>query len=469
MVSVKKKHEIDMLNGPLFFKILLFSLPIIASSFLQLFFNAADLVVVGNFGADKELAVGAVGATSSLTSLLMALFLGLSVGSATSVAMAVGARRNEDASRIVHTAMLTALFAGLFMAAVGWLISPHLLSLMNTDEAILPLSTLYMRIYFLGAPATLLYNFGFSIMRTLGDTRRPLIYMCISGAINVLLNLFLVIVCNLGVAGVAIATVTSLCVSAFLVIRALMRYENACRLEIGKLRFSPRHFAEMMRIGVPAGIQSMVFGLSNTLLQASVNSFGAAATAGGAAAASLESFVYVSMNSVSQASTAFSGQNYGAGKYDRIKRTIFCCLVIVTLVGSLVSGIMLIFQEQFVGAYLPEAPEALPYAYDRMKSVMLFYFLCGIMEVFLGGLRGLNVSFLPMVATVVGVCGLRLLWIYTVFPHPVFHSIGGLFACYPISWIITAAFHMCCFIHYFRLRSKNRRNTSLSGDAGDLA
>lgn len=462
MVSVKKKHEIDMLNGPLFFKILLFSLPIIASSFLQLFFNAADLIVVGNFGAEKELAVGAVGATSSLTSLLMALFMGLSVGAAAAVAMAVGARRDGDASKIVHTAMLTALYAGLFMAVVGWVISPYLLVLMNTDAAILPLSTLYMRIYFLGAPATLLYNFGFSIMRTLGDTRRPLVYMCVAGVINVLLNLFLVIVCNLGVAGVAIATVSSLCVSAFLVIRALMRYENACRLELRKLRFSPRHFVEMMRIGIPAGIQSMVFGLSNTLLQASINSFGAAATAGGAASASLESFCYVSMNSVSQAATAFSAQNYGAGKYDRIKRVIFHCLIIVTLVGTLVSGTMMIFQEQFVGAYLPDAPDALPFAYERMAAVMMFYFLCGIMEIFLGGLRGLNVSFLPMVATVVGVCGLRLLWIFAVFPLPAFHTIGGLFLCYPISWIITAAFHMCCFIYYFRLRLKTARTVSAS-------
>ncbi len=466
MVSVKKKHEIDMLNGPLFFKLLLFSLPIIASSFLQLFFNAADLIVVGNFGADKELAVGAVGATSSLTSLLMALFLGLSVGAGTAVAMAVGAKRDEDASRIVHTAIVTAFFAGLFMAAVGWVISPHLLLLMNTDAAILPLSTLYMRIYFLGAPATLLYNFGFSIMRTLGDTRRPLIYMCVAGVINLLLNLFLVIVCNLSVAGVAIATVTSLCVSAFLVLRAMMRYENACRLELGKLSFSPRHFADMMRIGVPAGIQSMVFGLSNTLLQASINSFGAAATAGGAAAASLESFCYVAMNSVSQAATAFSGQNYGAGKYGRIKRVIGCCLILVTLVGLLVSGTMMLFKEQFVGAYLPDAPDSLPYAYERMEAVMMFYFLCGIMEIFLGGLRGLNVSFLPMVATIAGVCGLRLLWIFTVFPLPTFHTIGGLFLCYPISWIVTALFHMGCFIHYFRLRSKNSRNTSLSGAAG---
>ncbi len=469
MVSVKKKHEIDMLNGPLFFKILLFSLPIIASSFLQLLFNAADLIVVGNFGADKELAVGAVGATSSLTALLMALFMGLSVGAATAVAMAVGAKRDEDASRIVHTAMLTALFAGLFMAVVGWVLSPHLLVLMNTDASILPLSTLYMRIYFLGAPATLLYNFGFSIMRTLGDTRRPLVYMCVAGMINVLLNLFLVIVCNLGVAGVAIATVTSLCVSSFLVIRALMCYENACRLEIKKLAFSPRHFLDMMRIGIPAGIQSMVFGLSNTLLQASVNSFGAAATAGGAAAASLESFCYVSMNGVSQAATAFSGQNYGAGKYDRIKRSILHCLIIVTLVGTLVSGTMMIFQEQFVGAYLPDAPDALPYAYERMKAVMMFYFLCGIMEIFLGGLRGLNVSFLPMVATILGVCGLRLLWIYTVFPLPDFHTIGGLFLCYPISWIITALFHMGCFIHYFRLRSKKWRMASLPPDAAPSA
>lgn len=457
MVSVKKKHEIDMLNGPLFFKILLFSLPIMASSFLQLFFNAADLIVVGNFGADKELAVGAVGATSSLTALLMALFMGLSVGAATAVAMAVGAKRDEDASRIVHTAMLTALFAGLFMAVVGWVLSPHLLVWMDTDASILPLSTLYMRIYFLGAPTTLLYNFGYSIMRTLGDTRRPLLYMCIAGVVNVLLNLFLVIVCNLGVAGVAIATVTSLCISAILVIRALMRYENACRLEIKKLRFSPRHFLDMMRIGIPAGIQSMVFGLSNTLLQASINGFGAAATAGGAAAASLESFCYVSMNSVSQAATAFSGQNYGAAKFDRIKRSILHCLIIVTLIGTLVSGTMMIFKEQFVGAYLPDAPEALPYAYERMEAVVMFYFLCGIMEIFLGGLRGLNVSFLPMIATVVGVCGLRLLWIYTAFPLSQFHTIGGLFLCYPISWIITALFHMGCFLYYFNLRKKKGR------------
>ncbi len=456
MEKTAKKHEIDMLNGPLFFKILVFTLPIIASSFLQLFFNAADLIIVGNFDTNKELAVGAVGATSSLTGLLMAVFMGLSIGTSTTVAMAVGAKRDEDASRLVHTSMLTALYAGLFLAVAGWFLSPLLLEVMNTDALILPMATLYMRIYFLGAPATLLYNFGFGIMRTLGDTRRPLIYMCIAGVCNIGLNLFLVIVCKLGVAGVAIATVVSLAISAFLVIRAMMKYENACRFELRRLHFSRRHFLKIMRIGIPAGIQSMMFGLSNTILQASVNSFGAAATAGCAAASSLESFCYVAMNSFSHASSAFTGQNHGAGQYKRIKRVLLCCLVLVTLIGMLMSGVMLLFRTQFIGIYLPDAPDAVPYAYERMMSVLALYFLCGVMEVLLGCLRGIDISLVPMIATVIGVCGLRLLWIFFVFPIPALHSVSALYGCYPISWAITALFHAGCLCYHFSRLNKTK-------------
>ncbi len=448
--GVGKKHEMNMLEGPLFWKILLFTLPIIASGVLQLLFNAADLIVIGRF--ENELAVGAVGATSSLTSLLVSLFMGLSIGAGAAVSMAFGARRWQDASDLVHTSMALALGSGAFLAIAGWFLAPVMLKWMNTDPIILDQAALYLRIYFLGAPALLVYNTGYSIMRGFGDTKRPLIYMLISGCVNVVLNILFVAGFGLGVAGVAIATVTSLVISASLVTLALMRYDNACRLRLLALRLHPQCIGAILRIGIPAGIQSMLFGISNTLLQASVNSFGAAATSGVAAASSLEGFAFTTMTSFSAAATAFVAQNYGARHYSRIKRIIRICMLDAVVAGTSVSLLFLLFREPLLLLYLPEGPNAFPYALDRMLIVLSFYFTYAIGDSMLGSLRGINVSFVPMAATIFSICGFRLFWIFIVFPLPSMHTIMGLYTCYPISWILSATLNLCCMLYYFRRR-----------------
>ena len=449
-VAAKKKNEINMLEGPLFGKIFLFTLPIIASGILQILFNAADLIVVGRF--ESSLAVGAVGATSSLTNLIVALFLGLSVGAGAAVSMAVGARRQQEASDLVHSAMALALLSGTLLAIAGWFLAPTMLAWMNTDPLILGKAALYLRIYFLGAPALLIYNTGYSIMRGLGDTTRPLIYLLISGITNVILNVIFVVAFGLGVAGVAIATVASLVISAVLVTVALMRYENACRLRLPAVRMHPRCVAIILRIGIPAGVQALLFGVSNALLQASVNGFGAAATAGVAAASSLEGIAFISMSSFSAAATAFTGQNYGARHYARIRRVMWICLIYETVLGTAVSLFMLLIKEPLLLIYLPNAPDALPYATQRMVMVLSLYGIYGIGDALLGVLRGIDVSLVPTVGTVGAICGSRLLWIFLVFPLPAFHTVTGLYGCYPISWFLAAVFNACCMGYYFRRR-----------------
>ncbi len=450
MATVAKKHEIDMQNGKMFGKILLFTLPILFSSILQLLFNAADLIVVGQF--DSDLAVGAVGATTALINLILSLFLGLSVGAGVCVSVSIGAKREKDTSEFVHTAIATALAGGVLVAIVGIILAPQMLIWMNTDASILPLATTYLRIYFLAAPANLLYNFGFSIMRTVGDTRRPLLYLTASGCVNVLLNLLLVIVFHLGVAGVAIATAASLILSATLVTLSLIRYENSCRLIPKRIKFHRARLREILRLGVPAGIQSALFGISNTMLQASVNSLGPAATSGCAAASSLEGFCYVTINSFNQTITVFAGQNYGAGKYRRILRAMWLCLALGLLASVLLPVLLLLLKEPLLALYLPDAPLAVPYAVERMWSVMPYYFLITFMEVLTGCLRGINVSFPPMLVTLLGTCALRILWIKTIFPIPQYHTIKALFFSYPVSWGVTALFLGILLVYYYRHR-----------------
>ncbi len=450
MTTIKQRHEMDMLHGPLFGRIIRMTLPIIISSLLQLLFNAADLVVVGRF--DSHEAVGAVGANSSLIALIVALFTGLSVGSGVCVAVALGARQEKKVSDCVHTAITTALISGTALAVLGWFCAPTFLQWMNVDPVLLPNATLYLRIYLLGSPLIMLYNFGFSIMRTLGDTRRPLYYMTLAGLVNIGLNLLLVIEFNMSAAGVAIATVISLSVAALLVTRSLMRYDNACRLTLSRLRIVPSCLWEILCIGVPAGMQGILFGISNTMLQTAINSFGAAATSGCAAASSLEGFAYVTMNSFSQTATTFAGQNYGARKYRRVLRSMWLCLTCAIIGGFLISGLLLLLREPLLSFYLPDAPEAFAFATERLKIVLTLYFIDGIMEVLTGSMRGFGVSFSPMVVTVFGICVLRIFWIQFVFSQPAYHSIGVLYYSYPISWAVSSFFLALLFLFWFPRR-----------------
>ena len=440
MVKTKKARgglSIDMLHGPLFVKILIFSLPVIGSSVLQTLFNTIDMIVVGHFVGDA--AVGAVGTTASLINLMQSLFVGLAAGTGACVSVALGARRERDISDLVHTAMLTAAIAGVILAGVGYSLAPYLLgTLMNVDESLIGMSTSYIRIYFLGAPFLLIYNFGFAIMRTLGDTRRPLFYMLVAGIANIGFNLLFVAVFHIGVVGVALGTIISLAVSAVLVVSSLCRYQNACRLSLRRLRIRMRSLLDILRIGVPAGLRGMLFGISNTMLQASVNSLGPAATSGNAAASSIEAFLYLTVAGFGQSAMVFTGQNYGAGYHRRIRRVMLCCLSLAAGSAVLMGGAFLLLREPMVALYLPDAPEAAAYAFQRMYAVNVFYLLLGVYEALSAVLQGLKISIAPTVAIILSICGLRLAWIFLAFPLEGLHSVFGLFLCYPISWMVTS-------------------------------
>lgn len=437
------KKSMDLCNGPFVKKILLYTLPIIATGLLQLLFNAADLVVVGQFSGSE--AVGAVGATGSLINLLVNLFMGLSVGAGVCVAQAIGAKNDDAIHQIVHTAIPAAVIGGIILTVVGVVFSPQMLELMDTPAEIIDLSALYLRIYFAGIIPMLLYNFGASILRAAGDTRSPLIFLSVAGAVNVLLNLFFVIVVDMSVAGVALATSISQTLSCVLVIIALMRRPDACRLVLSKLRIYPVSLAKIVRIGLPAGIQGSLFSISNVLIQSSINSFGTLAVSGSTAAGNIEGFVYVAMNSFHQTAMNFTGQNIGAGRYENIGRIMRICLVCVLIVGVTLGGLCYAFAEPLLSIYLTDEPAAIVHGVTRMSYVCVVYFLCGLMDVMSGVLRGMGASIAPMLVTVIGVCGMRLAWIYTVFQLEEFHTLGFLFLSYPISWALTFSALLCCF------------------------
>lgn len=457
--SVHRSHEIDMLRGPLLFKLLLFTLPLIGSGILQTLFNTVDMIVVGHYEGDAALA--AVGTNSSLTALISSLFMGLAGGTGACVSVALGAKREREVSELVHTAMLTAVIGGGILSVFGYFAAPALLTLMNVDPSLLDMAVSYIRVYFMGAPALLVYNFGFAIMRTLGDTRRPLLYILVAGVANAGFNLLFVAVFHLGVIGVALGTVISLAVSAVLVTVSLCRYDNACRLSLRRLRILPRRLFDIMRIGVPAGLRGMLFGISNTMLQASVNSLGPLATAGNAAAASIESFLYVSVSSYAHTTTAFVGQNYGAGKHRRLRRVVVLSVLLTAGTGLLVSLLALLLRRPLVALYLPEAPEAALFAYERMTAVFGLYFFEGIFEVLAGALQGIKISVAPTSVILLAICGFRLAWIFLAFPHPAFHSVGGLYTCYPISWILTSLALLLMILYYYP------RHCPLSKDVGE--
>ncbi|MBR0164085.1 MAG: MATE family efflux transporter [Lachnospiraceae bacterium] len=439
----KKTYEIDMVHGPLTGKILLFAVPLMISGILQLLFNAADIIVVGQFASDYS--VAAVGSTGSLINLLVSVFMGLSVGVNVIVAHYHAIAREEDVSETVHTAVVTSFFAGLFLTFFGMLLAAPLLSLMGTPDEVLPLAAVYLRIYFAGMCVNLLYNIGSAVLRATGDTRRPLFYLTIAGVVNVILNLFFVIVLHMDVAGVALATILSQCISAVLVLRCLATSEGSYRLERKKLRIKKDKLLRILQIGLPAGLQGSVFSLSNVIIQSSVNAFGAMAMAGNAAGANIEGFVYVSMNAFYQACVTFVSQNFGAHEWKRVKRVLVTCLVLVAGTGLVLGNLCHLFARPLVSLYTSD-PDAVSVGMMRISVICTVYLVCGMMEVACGAVRGLGAAITPMIVATAGACGLRILWILTIFRMPGYHTLRMLYLSYPVSWVVTGIAHLVCFI-----------------------
>ena len=439
------RNTMDMTSGPMLKNVVLFAWPLMLTGILQLLFNAADMIVVGRYsGAQAPQALAAVGSTSSLINLLVNVFMGMSVGASVLVAQRWGARDQAAVSRAVHTAITVALFSSVIVGAVGVIFAKPLLKMMDNPDDVIDLAALYMRIYFLGMPANLLYNFGAAVLRAVGDTRRPLYYVTIAGAANVLLNLLLVIVFHLSVAGVAIATVVSQTISAVLVVLCLHRTHSAIHLDFKRLRIHAPELKAIVRVGLPAGLQGSLFSISNVLIQSSVNGFGSIAMAGNTSASNLEGFIYTSMNSVYQADLTFTSQNYGAGKADRVRRVMWVCLGTVTVIGLSMGLLFLALGPQLLSFYNGD-PEVIKYGLMRMTIIMPTYFLCGMMDTMVGQLRGVGCSILPMIVSLSGACLLRIVWIYTVFAQPAYHSLNVLYISYPISWGVTFLIHLACW------------------------
>jgi len=445
-----KHYEIDMLNGALAPKLLAFALPLMVSSIMQLLFNAADVIVVGRYAGDASLA--AVTSTGSLVNLLVNLFMGLSIGANVTVAHALGHGDTDRTEKVVHTSVLLSLIGGVFLAIFGALACRTLLELMSSPENVIDLSALYLRIYFMGMPAMLFYNFGSALLRAGGDTQRPMFFLAIAGVVNVVLNLVLVIVFHLDVAGVAIATVISQVVSAALVLWCLMKEEGALHLDWKRLAIDKTIFFNIVRVGLPAGCQGIVFSLSNVVIQSSINSFGQTVMSGNGAAANIEGFVGIGINAFYQANLTFTSQNYGAGKLDRVDQVFGWTMLMGTVSALLMSGLAYLFGPQLLGIYSSN-PDVIQMGMIRVIYVILPLFLNGMVDIVVGSLRGLGWSMAPMIVSVVGICGVRLVWIATVFQSV--RTLECLYLSYPISWTITFLCHTACFLFLrHRVRSK---------------
>lgn len=443
---MNKTYEMDMCNGPVLKKILIFSIPLMLSGVLQLLFNAADIIVVGRFAGSQSLA--AVGSTTALINLLINIFIGLSVGANVVVARAYGGRRDKDVSEAVHTAIAVSIVSGVILIVMGFVFSKLMLELMGTPDDVIDKAVLYMQIYFAGMPVVMLYNFGSAILRAVGDTRRPLYFLSIAGAVNIVLNLFFVIVMNLDVAGVALATVISQCISAGLVLRCLAKSEGGLKLELSKIKIHRKKMLQIFKIGLPAGMQGAIFSVSNVLIQSSVNSFGSIAMAGNAASANIEGFVYNAMNAVYQTNLSFTSQNIGGKKYTRVNRILFACLGTVTVVGMILGFGAYAIGDELLLIYSTD-PEVIRFGMLRMSIIATTYFTCGWMDTMVGSLRGMGYSVLPMIVSLTGACGLRILWIFTIFAQQ--RTLTSLYISYPVSWVITAGVHMLC---YFLIKRK---------------
>lgn len=447
-----------MCNGTIMDKLISFALPLMLSGILQLMFNAVDIVVVGRFSGSESLA--AVGSTTALINIFTNLFIGISLGANVLSARFYAAGREKEMSETVHTAILFALVSGIAMAVVGVVFSKWALNLMGTPDDVINLSTLYMRIYFLGMPFFMLYNYGAAILRAVGDTKRPLYFLILAGTVNALLNMFLVIVFGLGVAGVAIATVVSQMISCVLVLGCLRRTDACYKLYPSKLSMKKEYLIQIFQVGVPAGIQSTVINFSNALLQSSVNSFGSIAMAGYTAANNVLGFLFVSVNSVTQACMSFTSQNFGVGKYKRMDRVLIDCLILTVTVGLTLGCGAYFFGTEILQIYT-EDPEVIRCGIEILSITTVPYFLCGIMDLFPGALRGMGYSVVPMILSIIGTVGTRILWIFVFFPQN--RSLFFLFISYPGSWIATIVMQVVCF--FFVRRHLRRRRVSIQSNS----
>lgn len=434
------KYEIDMCNGTIMDKLISFSLPLMLSGILQLLFNAVDIVVVGRFTGSQALA--AVGSTTALINLFINLFIGVSLGANVLAARYYAAGKQKEMSETVHTAMLFALISGCVMVLAGLFFSRGALELMDTPDDVIGQAALYMKIYFMGMPFFMLYNYGAAILRAVGDTKRPLLFLVISGAANAALNLLLVIVFSVGVAGVAVATVISQCISCVMVLSCLIRTESSYQLSLKKLRIRPAYLLQIFQVGIPAGIQSTVITFSNVLLQSSVNSFGSTAMAGYTAANNIFGFLYTSINSVSQACMSFTSQNYGAGKKKRMDLVLRDCLILTVVIGLLMGGGAYLFGPELLHIYTSDEA-VIACGMEILLYTTVTYFLCGIMDLIPGALRGMGRSAVPMLLSVIGTVGTRIIWIYLIFPAH--RSLAVLFISYPVSWLATIIMQAACF------------------------
>ena len=437
----KNKYEIDMCNGTIMDKLISFALPLMVSGILQLMFNAVDIIVVGRFSGSQALA--AVGSTTALINVFTNLFIGVSLGANVLAARFYAAGKDKEMSETVHTAITLALVSGVVMAVVGLVFSRWALEIMGTPADVIDQSTLYMRIYFLGMPFFMVYNYGASILRAVGDTKRPLMFLVVAGVINAVLNMFLVIAFHMGVAGVAIATVISQMISCLLVLRCLYKTDSSYQLRFSRLCMKKFYLVQIFQVGIPAGIQSTVINISNALLQSSVNSFGSTAMAGYTASNNVLGFLYASVNAVTQACMSFTSQNYGVGKYKRMDRVLLDCGILSFVIAFVLGCGSYIFGGEILKIYT-EDPEVIRCGVEILSITTVPYFLCGIMDLFPGALRGMGHSGVPMILSIIGTVGTRIVWIFWIFPQN--RSLYTLFISYPASWAITIVMQVICFI-----------------------
>ena len=451
----KNKYEIDMCNGTIMDKLISFSVPLMLSGILQLMFNAVDIIVVGRFAGSQSLA--AVGSTTALINMFVNLFIGVSLGANVLAARFYASGKHKEMSETVHTAITFAAISGVVMALIGVLMAKPALELMGTPDDVINLSTLYMRIYFLGMPFFMLYNYGAAVLRAVGDTKRPLMFLIAAGIINACLNMVLVIVFNLGVAGVAIATIFSQFISCVLVLRCLNKTDASYQLRFSKLRIKGYYLKQIFQVGIPAGIQSTVINFSNALLQSSVNSFGSTAMAGYTAANNIFGFLYISVNSITQSCMSFTSQNYGVRKTKRMDKILIDCIILSFVFSFTLGCGAYFFGNELLRLYTSD-PKVIQCGIEILAYTTVPYFCCGLMDLFPGALRGMGHSTVPMILSIIGTVGTRIVWIFGLFPNH--RSLSFLFISYPVSWILTILMQVICF--YF-IRKKVHK-TILSAD-----
>ena len=449
---MNKRGILDMTTGPFFKKILIFSVPLMMTGVLQLVYNAADVMVVGRFAGSDSLA--AVGSTSSLVNLIVNLFIGLSTGAGVVTARNIGANSPDKIHKSVHTAMAISIVSGFVVGIFGFLLSGKLLSLMGTPDNVLPLATLYLKIYFIGAPGSMVYNFGASIVRSTGDTKRPLMILGFTGIVNVVLNIVLVVGFHFNVAGVAIATIVAQYISAVLIVIRLKHIENACRLNFKKIKVYKEELKDIVKIGLPAGFQSSLFSFSNVLIQSTINTFGSVAMAGNTAAQNADAIIYTCTNAVAQTAMTFASQNMGARKYENLRKVYFICLRFALIISVALGAIGFLFPEYIIGIFTTDA-EVIEIGKQRLYIMMATYFICSLMDVSGYQIRGMGKSLEPMIITLLGACGIRVLWLYT--GYPLKQELWNLYISYPISWGTTfVALFICFFVFEKRIRKKSQ-------------